>query len=105
MDEARPLEMLAGWLRDAREAGLEEHDAVALATVDARGRPWARTVSLAPRGGRWSDLHDGPCPAEWGAFRIRPDVIEYWTAAPDAMHDRIVLVRDGRRWRVTRLAP
>jgi pyridoxamine 5'-phosphate oxidase len=46
MDEARPLEMLARWLRDAREAGLDEHDAVALATVDARGRPSARTVSL-----------------------------------------------------------
>jgi pyridoxamine 5'-phosphate oxidase len=46
-----------------------------------------------------------PCPADWGAFRIRPDVIEYWTAAPDAMHDRSALVRDRGRWRVTRLAP
>jgi pyridoxamine 5'-phosphate oxidase len=193
MDEARPLEMLAGWLRDAREAGLAEHDAVALATVGAGGRPSARTVSLrrvedaglifttalwtrkardvesnphvallchwptlgrqaqvcgrAERAGRHlaetlfaqrdrphqlqslvsrqgepisnlealrerlaaaeREIGDDPipCPTDWGAFRIRPDVIEYWTAAADAMHDRIVLVRDGGRWRVTRLAP
>jgi pyridoxamine 5'-phosphate oxidase len=46
-----------------------------------------------------------PCPDDWAAVRIRPDYVEYWTAAPDALHDRIVLARAGDGWRETRLAP
>lgn len=45
------------------------------------------------------------CPADWGAFRVHADAIEYWTAAPDALHERIVLVRAGDGWRSRRLAP
>jgi pyridoxamine 5'-phosphate oxidase len=193
MDETQPLERLAHWLQEAREAGLAEHDAVALATVNAQGRPSVRTVSLrrvadaelifttalwtrkardlranpnvallchwpslgrqvqvcgrveqadrelaeslfgrrdrphqlqalvsrqgepiadlAPLRDRLAavkrELGDDPvpCPPDWGAFRVSPDVIEYWTAAPDAMHDRILLERDGARWHLTRLAP
>ena len=33
------------------------------------------------------------------------DFVEYWSAAPDALHDRIVFARDGDGWRRTRLAP
>jgi pyridoxamine 5'-phosphate oxidase len=193
MDVTRPLETLARWVEDARAAGLPEPDAVALATVDADGRPSARTVSLRrveeaglifttalwtrkardlrgnphvallfhwPSLGRQvqvcgrvetadrslaealfaqrdrphqlqamvsrqgepicdlAALRDRlaaietqvgddpiPCPAEWGAVRVRPDVIEYWTAASDALHDRVCFDRDGTGWRRTRLAP
>jgi pyridoxamine 5'-phosphate oxidase len=54
-----------------------------------------------------TDVGDGPisCPDDWAAIRVRPEYIEYWTAAPDALHDRIVLERDGSRWRQLRLAP
>jgi pyridoxamine 5'-phosphate oxidase len=193
MDVAQPLETLGRWLRDAREKGLPEHDAVALTTVDAAGRPSARTVSLrrveedalvfttalwtrkaqelranahvallahwpslgrqvhvagraepaeralaeelfarrdrphqlqalvsrqgepiedlVPMRERLADLRTEvgedaiPCPEDWGAFRIRPDAIEYWTAAADALHDRVLLSRDGGRWQLVRLAP
>jgi pyridoxamine 5'-phosphate oxidase len=46
VDPTRPLALLARWLDEARKAGLPEHDAVTLATVDAAGRPSARIVSL-----------------------------------------------------------
>jgi pyridoxamine 5'-phosphate oxidase len=193
MDERRPLETLARWLQEAREAGLPEHDAVALATVDAAGRPSARTVSLrrvepdglifttalwtrkarelranphvallfhwpalarqvhvsgrvepaeralaeeffarrdrphqlqamvsrqgqpiadlAPMRERLAvirrEIGDDPipCPADWGALRVRPEMIEYWSGAPDALHDRVVLERGKSGWRRTRLAP
>jgi pyridoxamine 5'-phosphate oxidase len=45
VSEIRPLSTLAAWLEDARDAGLPEHDAVALATAGADGRPTARIVS------------------------------------------------------------
>jgi pyridoxamine 5'-phosphate oxidase len=193
MDETRPLETLAAWVRDARGAGLAEHDAAALATVDVAGRPSVRTVSLrrveedglifttalwtrkarelrdnphvalllhwpslgrqvqvagcaapaeralaeelfarrdrphqlqamvsrqgesiadlAPLRARLAEIRRQlgddpiPCPEDWGAFRVRPDVIEYWTADADALHDRVVLERGDGRWRLTRLAP
>jgi pyridoxamine 5'-phosphate oxidase len=46
VDGRRPLDLLTRWIEDARAAALPEHDAVALATADATGRPTARTVSL-----------------------------------------------------------
>lgn len=41
-----PLEVLSKWLVEAREAGLEDADAMGLATVGADGSPSARLVSL-----------------------------------------------------------
>jgi pyridoxamine 5'-phosphate oxidase len=193
VDVRRPLDLLARWIEDARAAGLPEHDAVALATADATGRPTARTVSLRrveddalvfttamwtrkardlsenPRvallfhwpslgrqvhiGGQVetaeralaeelfqqrdrphqlqamvshqgdpigdlaelrrrltivrAEIGDAPisCPDDWAAIRVHPEHIEYWTAAPDALHDRIVFERDGNGWRQIRLAP
>jgi pyridoxamine 5'-phosphate oxidase len=41
-----PLAQVARWLEEARSAGLELPEAMTLATVDAEGRPSARTVLL-----------------------------------------------------------
>jgi pyridoxamine 5'-phosphate oxidase len=41
-----PLAQFARWLEEARAAGLELPEAMTLATVDAQGRPSARTVLL-----------------------------------------------------------
>jgi pyridoxine/pyridoxamine 5'-phosphate oxidase len=46
VDVARPLGLLSSWLKDAGEAGLAEHDSLAMVTVSEAGRPSARTVSL-----------------------------------------------------------
>ena len=62
------------------------------ALVSRQGEPIADLAALRERlAAAERELGDDPipCPADWGAFRVRPDVIEYWTAAPDAMHDRI----------------
>ena len=193
MDPARPLETLSRWLTEAQDSGLAEHDAMAIATADAAGRPSARIVSLRrvehdalvfttalwtrkarelrenpyvalvihwPSLGRQvqvagraepaeralaeelfarrdrphqlqalvsrqgepiadlgpmrtgldaarAEVGDDPirCPPDWGAVRVRPHAVEYWSASPDALHDRILLERDEAGWRSTRLAP
>jgi pyridoxamine 5'-phosphate oxidase len=46
-----------------------------------------------------------PVPAEWGAIRVRVDVIEFWQGADDALHDRQLAERDATGWRWSRLAP
>ncbi len=38
-------------------------------------------------------------------MRLRAEFVEYWSASPDALHDRFVFARDGGHWRMTRLAP
>jgi pyridoxamine 5'-phosphate oxidase len=48
---------------------------------------------------------DVPVPEEWGGFRVRPQVVEFWQGRPGRMHDRIVYLRDGDAWRTQRLAP
>src|ERR1700680_1101485 len=42
----RPLRLLDGWLKEARQGGVEEPRTVAFVTVGDGGRPSARTVML-----------------------------------------------------------
>jgi pyridoxamine 5'-phosphate oxidase len=46
-----------------------------------------------------------PCPADWGAVRIRPDVIEFWTEGADRPHERLSYVTKDEGWLCSRLAP
>ena len=46
-----------------------------------------------------------PVPEEWGGYRVRPEVVEFWQGRPGRMHDRLVYRRDGDAWRTERLAP
>ena len=48
---------------------------------------------------------DVPVPEEWGGYRVRPEVVEFWQGRPGRMHDRLVYRRDGSSWRTERLAP
>jgi pyridoxamine 5'-phosphate oxidase len=44
-------------------------------------------------------------PPFWGGFRLIPVRIEFWYGRPDRLHDRVLYVRDGTRWRIERLYP
>jgi pyridoxamine 5'-phosphate oxidase len=44
-------------------------------------------------------------PPFWGGFRLMPVRIEFWYGRPDRLHDRVLYVRDGTRWRIERLYP
>jgi len=46
-----------------------------------------------------------PVPEEWGGYRVRPEVVEFWQGRPGRMHDRLVYVRSADGWRTQRLAP
>lgn len=53
---------------------------------------------------RYAD-RDVPLPEEWGGYRVRPEVFEFWQGRPGRMHDRLRYRRDGERWVRERLAP
>lgn len=46
-----------------------------------------------------------PRPDGWGAFRLTPERFEFWSGCPNRLHDRLCYVREGRQWRIERLAP
>ncbi len=45
------------------------------------------------------------CPEDWGAVRVTPDLVEFWSEAPDRLHERRLFERDGDGWRTSLLAP
>jgi pyridoxamine 5'-phosphate oxidase len=46
-----------------------------------------------------------PRPPFWGGYRLVPARVEFWQGRRNRLHDRLCYVRDGRRWRIERLAP
>jgi pyridoxamine 5'-phosphate oxidase len=48
---------------------------------------------------------DVPRPAHWGGFLLVPETIELWQHGAFRLHDRCLYVREGERWRRTRLSP
>jgi pyridoxamine 5'-phosphate oxidase len=45
------------------------------------------------------------CPEDWGALRIQPETVEFWSEADDRIHERRLFERDGGAWAATLLAP
>jgi pyridoxamine 5'-phosphate oxidase len=46
-----------------------------------------------------------PRPPHWGGYRVTPESIEHWVEGDSRLHDRFLYVREGARWRATRLYP
>ena len=54
---------------------------------------------------RFAASDDVPLPPQWGGFRVRPDLVEFWQGRVGRMHDRLVYRRAGEGWVTSRLAP
>ena len=46
-----------------------------------------------------------PRPPHWGGYVLDPETIELWQHREDRLHDRLLYTREGRGWRLERLAP
>jgi len=44
-------------------------------------------------------------PEDWGAYRLDPDLVEFWHGSPDRLHRRLLYVKQGERWEHKRLQP
>ena len=46
-----------------------------------------------------------PRPPNWGGYRLRPSVFEFWKERSGRLHDRLLYRRARGRWIIERLAP
>lgn len=46
-----------------------------------------------------------PRPANWGGYRLKPDLIEFWQGRSSRLHDRINYESVDGSWSINRLAP
>jgi pyridoxamine 5'-phosphate oxidase len=54
---------------------------------------------------QFADAERIPVPPQWGGWRIRPQIVEFWQGRPNRMHDRLVYDQSGGEWRLRRLSP
>jgi pyridoxamine 5'-phosphate oxidase len=75
--------------------------------VSRQGQPIEDIEPLRARHAHLMEVLEAPptCPPDWGAIRVVPDAIEFWTQAPDRLHDRLLYERRDTDWSLTRLSP
>ncbi len=61
----------------------------------------------AMREGYLLDLGDSTpvCPKNWGGYRLKPNLVEFWQGRAGRLHDRLRYRLAGKQWVVERLAP
>jgi pyridoxamine 5'-phosphate oxidase len=69
--------------------------------VESREALERRVAELADRFGEG----EVPSPPFWGAYRLVPEVVEFWHHREDRLHDRIRYRREDGGWVIERLAP
>jgi pyridoxamine 5'-phosphate oxidase len=76
-------------------------------TVSRQGEPIESIEPLRDRLAHLVEVQETPpaCPSDWGALRIVPSAIEFWSEAPDRLHERRLFLREESAWNVTLLAP
>jgi pyridoxamine 5'-phosphate oxidase len=78
------------------------------AWASRQSRPLASRFDLEKRVAEFAakfGLGEVPRPEFWSGFRVIPKRMEFWQDRPFRLHDRLVFVRDGERWRTERLFP
>jgi pyridoxamine-phosphate oxidase len=75
--------------------------------VSRQGEPIGDLAPLRARHAHLIEAMETPpdCPPDWGAIRVSPDAVEFWSQSDDRMHDRLLYTRERDRWALTRLSP
>ena len=75
--------------------------------VSRQGEPIEDLARLRARHAHLMSAMEAPpaCPPDWGALRVSPEAVEFWSQGADRMHDRLLYERGDGGWSLTRLSP
>jgi pyridoxamine 5'-phosphate oxidase len=76
--------------------------------VSRQGEPIDDLQPLRDRHAHLMNVLEAPpeCPADWGAIRVLAEAVEFWSKAPDRMHERTLYERAGAgAWSESLLSP
>lgn len=76
--------------------------------VSRQGEPIEDLQPLRDRHAHLMNVLETPpeCPSDWGAIRVLAEAVEFWSQAPDRMHERRLYERDGGGgWNESLLSP
>jgi pyridoxamine 5'-phosphate oxidase len=75
--------------------------------VSRQGERIEEIEPLRARHAHLMDALEAPpeCPPDWGAIRVIPQALEFFSESADRIHDRRLFERSGERWRSARLSP
>jgi pyridoxamine-phosphate oxidase len=75
--------------------------------VSRQGEPIDDLAPLRARHAHLLDAMEAPpeCPPDWGAIRVSPAAVEFWSQSDDRLHDRLLYTRERDGWALTRLSP
>lgn len=99
--EVTPREADVYWTTRPRQSQLAATASYQSARLQSRAELLSRYAGLA----RKLRGREVPRPSWWTGFRVRPDVIEFWTHREHRLHDREIYLRRGREWRRSLLQP
>ncbi len=101
VEKMTPAESDAYFATRARGSQLGAHASHQSEALASRGELEERVRGLATR----YEGREVPRPEFWGGYRLTPDRFEFWQHREDRLHDRVVYVGDGTRWRRERQSP
>lgn len=75
--------------------------------VSRQGEPIDDLQPLRDRHAHLLNVLEAPpeCPPDWGAIRVFAEAVEFWSQAPDRMHERMLYERAGGGWSESLLSP
>ena len=103
-----PVEVVAAALSDAyfasrpygaRIAARVSRQSQVIANRDELEADWAEQARAYPAAG------DVPRPDGWQGYRVRPEIVEFWSGRENRLHDRLRFRRTQDGWITERLAP
>ena len=78
------------------------------ALASEQSRPIEDRVTLENRLRELEREYEGrevPRPANWGGYRIEPEIFEFWQGRENRLHDRLIYRRQDGGWKLARLQP
>jgi pyridoxamine 5'-phosphate oxidase len=101
-----PVEKVSAEESDAYWATRPRGSQIA-ATVSRQSEPIESREALETRFAELDAANPGeiPRPADWGGYRLVPDVYEFWEHRENRLHDRIRYRQDGGSWILEHLGP